>query len=87
MWTVLTHKAVLSNQFQGQLVRQHRRVAMGDVGKGPGMDKHWCTLEKNRGAHKCARGVEKRMQSASNSPQKPFTLLNQFERFWVTTEV
>lgn len=49
MWTVLTYKAVLSNQLQGQLVCQHWRVAMGDIGEGPGMDKHWCTLKKKTG--------------------------------------
>lgn len=43
---LLTDKAVPSNQLQGQLVCQHRGVAMGDVGEGPGVDKHWCALQQ-----------------------------------------
>lgn len=45
----LTDKAVLSNQLQSQLVRQHRGVAMGNVGEGPGVDKHWCALQQLEG--------------------------------------
>lgn len=36
----LTDKTSLSNQFQGQLVRQDGGVAVGDVGKGARMDEH-----------------------------------------------
>lgn len=42
----LTHKTVASNQLQSKLVRQHRGVAMGDVGERPGVDKHWCALQQ-----------------------------------------
>lgn len=43
---VLTHKAVPSNQLQSQLVCQHGGVAMGDVGEGPSVHKHWRTLQQ-----------------------------------------
>lgn len=58
----LTHKAVLSDQLQSQLVCQHRGVAMGDVGEGPSVDKHRRTLQQLRGVHKHMGGVEKTLQ-------------------------
>lgn len=45
----LTYIAIPSNQLQSQLVCQHWGAAMGDVGKGPSMDKHWCTLRQLEG--------------------------------------
>ena len=39
------HKAVLANQLETDLVREDRRVAMGDVGKRPSVDKDRGALE------------------------------------------
>lgn len=82
MWTVLTHKAVLSDQLQGQLVRQHRGVAMGDVGEGPGMDKHWCALKQTWGHSKLGKGAK--WQQFTQKARPMFTLLNTLKTFMLT---
>ena len=41
----LTYKPVLPYNLEGQLVGKDGGVAMGDVGKWPGVYKHWGTLQ------------------------------------------
>lgn len=82
----LTHEAVPSNQLQSQLVCQHRGVAMGDVGKGPSMDKHWCTLQQLEGHTNMQEELRKKeTQTCSNSPN--YVLIRNKRLFHTTLDM
>lgn len=58
----LTHVAVLADQFESQLVRQHWRVSVGDVGERSGVHKHRRALEHQTETHE---GKRTRRQNSS----------------------
>eukprot|EP00050_Salpingoeca_kvevrii_P017974 m.69679 g.69679 ORF g.69679 m.69679 type:complete len:436 (+) comp7835_c0_seq1:906-2213(+) len=60
------NKALLANKLEADTIRNDRRVAMGDVGKGTRMNKHWRALKRLH-QRRVDRILHQHSESASNA--------------------